>query len=114
LPSPFGLRVVPQRPALSAAWHVGPELSDLASRANSRHAHGESGEQQLYGWIKKWGALPSTPARQNGRSTSSSRLFSSRPCQPSSPLFSPQVVVTQPPTSRLAVTTGGLSHPPSY
>jgi len=42
------LRVLPQRPAHSAAWHVGPELSDLASWANSRRAHGESGEQQPY------------------------------------------------------------------
>jgi hypothetical protein len=29
-------------------------------------------------------------------------------------LFSPQVVVTQPPTVFTTVTTGGLSHPPSY
>jgi hypothetical protein len=48
LPSRLDCGVVPQRPALSAAWHVGPELSDLASWANSRCANGESGEQQLY------------------------------------------------------------------
>jgi len=104
-------------PAHSAAWHVGPAFGDLASWADSRCARAIGSEQQLMELeceIKKMGCSSSTPKVQCGRFTASSRPFSFRPWQPSSPFFSPQVVVTQPPTNHLAVTTGGLSHPPSY
>jgi hypothetical protein len=63
---------------------------------------------------KKNGVLDEHPEGQSREITASSRPFSFRPWLPSSPFFSPQVVVTQPPTNHLVVTTGGLSHPPSY
>ena len=100
-------------PAHSAAWHVGPacrrpRFVGYLLRAADRR------EQQLDSITdKKWGALPSTPKvkRKNYRFFAAfffaalgsffAIVFSSGCCDSAS-------------TNRLAVTTGGLSHPPSY
>ena len=105
-----GLRIAPHDPAHSAAWHVGPDFCAFASRAYSRHAT-RPGRPVT----EKKGCPIRTPQSWFEEFSASSRPSSSRRPRPSSsPLFSPQVVVTQPPTDHLAVTTGGLSHPPSY
>ena len=112
---PFGGRMrVSRRPTRRSLppGTLARVVGDLASSACSRRAMRTAGEQHF----KKIGVphVFRAPRKCVRRITASSRPFSSRPWQPSSPLFSPQVVVTQPPTVRMAVTTGGLSHPPSY
>jgi hypothetical protein len=77
--------VLPHDPAHSAAWHVGPGVGDLACAADSRSRDRESNQQ-----IKKMGCSIEHPLKPCGRTTASSRPFSSRPWQLSSPLFSPQ------------------------
>jgi len=94
-----------------------PGVAATSLRGLTR-ARDAAGEQQLAAdgekSNKKNGVLDEHPEGQSGKITASSRPFSFRPWLPSSPFFSPQVVVTQPLTNHLAVTTGGLSHPPSY
>jgi hypothetical protein len=95
-----------------------PGVVATSLRGLTRARVGATGEQQRAvmekNRNKKNGVLVEHPEGQSGEITASSRPFSSRPWLPSSPFFSPQVVVTQPPTNHLVVTTGGLSHPPSY
>jgi hypothetical protein len=95
-----------------------PGVAATSLRGLTRARESAAGEQQLAAMEKnrnkKNGVLDEHPEGQSGKVTASSRPFSFRPWLPSSPFFSPQVVVTQPPTNHLVVTTGGLSHPPSY
>jgi len=108
------------RPAASAlcrlARRPGVAATSLRGLTRAREAHRASSNLRDRGETrdKKMGCSTSTPKVQSGKTTASSRPFSFRPWLPSSPFFSPQVVVTQPPTNHLVVTTGGLSHPPSY
>jgi len=91
----------------------GPQLTVGADARVTRVGRAATCGDEKKPGIKKWGARRA-PRRSKRKTTASSRPFSFRPWLPSSPFFSPQVVVTQPPTNHLVVTTGGLSHPPSY
>src|SRR4029079_5924773 len=108
------------RPAASALCRLArrPGVAETSPRGTSPSRDARRVSSNLRRWEKtldkKMGCSTSTPKVQSGKTTASSRPFSFRPWLPSSPFFSPQVVVTQPPTNRLVVTTGGLSHPPSY
>ena len=76
--------------------------------------HSTTGFRSTAHVAKQKGGAPTSTPKAFRRITASSRPSSLRLWQPSSPLCSPSGLATQPPTNHLAVTTGGLSHPPSY
>jgi|SRR5581483_7007399 len=95
-------------PAHSAAWHVGP---GGASRfvAHSRPVTRERGK------LKKNGVLHLSEHPESLQKNY--RFFAAFFFEPLAAFFAivfSSGCATQPPTVRLAVTTGGLSHPPSY
>ena len=93
--------------ALSAAWHVGLDVGDLAS-ANSRSAGEQSSEQ------KNWGARFEHPPNFFSKNYRFFAAFFFAPLAAFFAIVLSLELATQPPTNRLVVTTGGLSHPPSY
>jgi hypothetical protein len=93
--------------ALSAAWHVGLDVGDLAS-ANSRGVR-ESSLQS-----KKIGVLIEHPVKFLPKNY---RFFAAFFFEPMAAFFAivfSTGCATQPRTPARVVTTGGLSHPPSY
>ena len=116
--------VAPDNPAHSAAWHVGPGVGDLAFvRADSRshrpsslYARADTTDANERAMLrdKKNGVLHRAPLEALRKIYRFFAAFFFPPLAAFFAIVFSSGCAAQPPTDRVAVTTGGLSHPPSY
>jgi hypothetical protein len=103
--------VAPHDPAHSAAWHVGPGVDDLASCGVTLSV---TVTGRAIPVDKKNGVLHRAPLEAL---RGNYRFFAAFFFPPLAAFFAivfSSGFAAQPPTDHAAVTTGGLSHPPSY